>query len=174
MGIFAKTLVFPCSFLLTFLCIKLIKPHVNSVTERKRRQNFLWLLLLFPCLFVLGLDWLWGCRRACLILAFFPQHSFISLLPSAVTALFKMTWPAEQFAFILRVLQESPGWGVWPHGRFSSLTLDYLLSVEFIHFPSKVTIRYDLLNDKLLGVKIHFLPDKVEFYFTSYNLRKIV
>lgn len=83
----AKTLASSCSFLWPFYKAS----FVNSVTERKCRQNSLWLLLLFPCLFVLGLDWLWGCRRACLILAFFPQHSFISLLPSAFTTLFKMT-----------------------------------------------------------------------------------
>lgn len=41
-------------------------------------------------------------------------------------------------------------------------------------FPSRMTIRYNLLNDSPFGVKIHFLPDNVEFYFILYNLRKIV
>lgn len=67
------------------------------------------------------------------------------------------------------------GEDVWGYARFSSLlTLDYLLLMEIVQFPSRGTIKYNSLNDKLFGVKIHLLPDKVEFYFTVYSLREIV
>lgn len=75
----------------------------------------------------------------------------------------------HSFISYYQVFRCQMGADVWVYVRFPSLlTLDYLLFMEFIQFPSRVTIRYNLFSDKLLGVKIPFLSDKGEFYFTLF------
>lgn len=78
----------------------------------------------------------------CLILAFFPVSLPISPLLSAVITLFKMA-SSEEHSFILyeQVFRSQVAEDVWIYVGFSSLlTWDYLLLMEFIQFPPKVTM----------------------------------